>query len=190
MLLAKTSKYDFLEDFERKFGAFCKRSPLYLSVVVTPSEAIVTSTYGVKTFYFKSNHAEIEIGTIREWLEEYWYPKLCEIVATTALVISSDEIKKSFEKNPNLSPSDVEKAVSQAAAKRIWTITKVNLKRNEMVVVDRLTSFTKVVVLSVPVTIFLRKIIQKEWTPEEGWLKLLSHVSKMREFESRTRSGF
>ena len=162
----------FVETFNNKFQSFCEKAPVLLSFKADPESVYLENIISKRVKKFKFNYEktiEENIYFIRKWLEQNWYPRILQVE-----VIEEDYSPEEIEEIMEEKEIPLEEAVflkKQNFIEKEWLIEKVVLKKDELLIRPLNDSNPKTYVykLSMPTTVFLKRLREGVYTKQIAW---------------------
>jgi hypothetical protein len=167
-----TASLDFFFEFKKRFVNFCKSAPIYLDMDFSSDSVGVKNlmTEEFKLWPFDTSISVVRnIKRIRDWMYEIWYPYLEEEIFEVSTPSTAEILRRSRagESTDELLTETVE--VIRTVR---WVIERVNDK-NEIVLSNNDAPWRQSIwEMRAPSINFIKRLIQKELSPADGWLEL------------------
>lgn len=162
---------DFGTEFRKRFSSFAEKAPVIISyrctdINCTVSAVINEDDYEMKTFEFDFTvDVKSNIKEIKDWLVENVYPVIiCEKINYSNY--TTEEIKELVDSEQY----PLQEALALKKEEKIiarWRIEKIIIKRDEFFLRDLDSDKMFRYQLNMPTPIFLRKLRNKSYTPEQ-----------------------
>ncbi len=186
MFVERRQDNRFIQEFEHRFSKFCERAPLFLSFTVEGGGVTIESplclegdlpskpsNYKMRMDFKFNFSVEENILIIRDWLKHNWYPRLIE-EKETEFPLTVEQINEIVEQEK----IPLHEAVlrKRKIEKRVhWIITKLNLKKDEILVENQDTLRVAVYKMKIPTIMFVKRIRERQIDPLQGWTELSRH---------------
>lgn len=172
MYIKDFAPQEFVKTFNDKFQSFCEKAPVLLSFKADPEAVYIENIVSKKVKKINFDYEttiEDNIYNIRLWLEENWYPRIKEIQ-----IIEEDYSPEELEEVMEEKGIPLEEAVflkKQEFKEREWLIEKVVLKKDELLIKPLFGEEIRTYVykLSMPTTVFLKRLRDGTYTKEIAW---------------------
>lgn len=186
MFVERKQDISFIQEFEHRFSKFCERAPLFLAFTVeTGGVTVETSLCGENDppgnpspkkmhMDFKFNFSvEENILFIRDWMKANWYPRVCE-EREVELPLSVDQINE-IVKEEGVPLHEAVLRKKKIVNQIQWVVTKLNLKKDEILLENMNTTQVAVYKMKIPTIMFVKRLREKQIDPIQGWSELSRH---------------